>query len=211
MLNDCLLFIFDLDGTLYSKDREKNYYRELQKLRKRFIAKTLGVPLKEADRILAGLISNYGENIDITLETEYGVPKPRYYAETAGSVPVEDIISYDPKLRCILCQIDSTKSVLTNAPSVWAEKAIGQLGIADQFGLVMTCDDGIVKPQEEAFLRVCRGAAVEPKRAIAVGDNPQRDLYVPRKLGMKTVSVGVFDTNADFFIDSIYGLPEILR
>lgn len=64
------------------------------------------------------------------------------------------------------------------------------LGLDDWFETVLvTHDRSFSKLDEEAFTRPLDELSVDPGDAVYVGDNPLRDVAVPRQLGMFTVHV----------------------
>jgi len=100
---------------------------------------------------------------------------------------------------------------LTSAPKVWAESVLEYLGLPQYRYDIFTGEPDIRKPNPLAFQQVCDFYNVLPENCISVGDQIRTDILPAKSLGMKTVLVGSKSDEADFCIDTIEQLPELVR
>ncbi len=64
-------------------------------------------------------------------------------------------------------------------------------GLADLFDAsVLSCRDGVVKPQAEAYVLLCQRLDLPPEQVLLVGDSLANDVLAPAALGMPVARVG---------------------
>lgn len=64
-------------------------------------------------------------------------------------------------------------------------------GLADLFDAsVLSCRDGVVKPQPEAYRLLCQRLELPPEEVLLVGDSLANDVRAPAALGMPAALVG---------------------
>ena len=69
-----------------------------------------------------------------------------------------------------------------------SEKRLEEWGILKYFSVVIaSAEEGVVKPDNEIFLRALNRADCEPENAVMVGDRLDNDIVPANKIGMKTV------------------------
>jgi HAD superfamily hydrolase (TIGR01549 family) len=74
--------------------------------------------------------------------------------------------------------------LLSNLPSPHREP-INRLGLRPYFdALVLSCEEGLVKPETEIFQRACQRLAVPADRSLMVGDSVILDMQGARKAGL---------------------------
>jgi len=78
-------------------------------------------------------------------------------------------------------------AVVSDAPRFEAWLRICSLGLQHMFELVLTIDDtGHRKPSPEPFRMALEQLAVEPERAVMIGDWPERDMRGAGAMGIRT-------------------------
>jgi HAD superfamily hydrolase (TIGR02253 family) len=109
-------------------------------------------------------------------------------------------------------------AVVSDAPAREAWLRLSYLNFHHIFDHVVTFEDtGQRKPHEAPFRRALELLKVEPAEALMVGDWEERDVVGAAKVGMKTVfarygdTFGTVDSNADFEVDDIAELIEVVR
>ena len=198
--------IYDIDDTLYPINRKRNI--DLEKRREDFIVCKIG---NDPEIVLERIKMIYGDSVDVGLEREYGISKKEYY-DNVWSMEPENYMQCDNKLRNIISLIsrDFLQICLTSAPDIWARRVLEYLKIYDLFKEIKTCDSGILKPEKRAFLE-WKTFELQPSESIAVGNDYDNDLLIPKELGMTTIMVGLTDSRADFSIDEICDIQRILE
>ncbi len=109
-------------------------------------------------------------------------------------------------------------AVVSDAPVREAWLRLTYLNFHHIFDHVVTFEDtGQRKPHEAPFRRALELLQVEPGEALMIGDWAERDVVGAAKVGMKTVfarygdTFGTVESNADFEIDDIAELIEVVR
>lgn len=204
-------FIFDLDGTLY---RFKNnttfstssFYTDIKKNIFSFLASDIGIPLEQLEETFTKLKQDYGEQISIAVEKEFGIDRARYFFQTWNLDPQQYI---DPtnEPRIMLEQVQGNFAILTNAPRIWAERALRFLNVYDLAkDCLFTGEPDVRKPSPEAFQHVGEFLGVPFDHIYSIGDQIHSDILPPKSLGMKTVFIGKEAEEADYCISSLSDL-----
>lgn len=110
-------------------------------------------------------------------------------------------------------------AIVTDAPRDKAWQRLILSGLDGHFYPVVTfTDTGQHKPSPKPFARACELLHINPKDAVFVGDNPERDIIGAKKAGMLTVlaKYGCIGYNeemdvADFSINKFEDLAKILE
>jgi putative hydrolase of the HAD superfamily len=90
-------------------------------------------------------------------------------------------------------------AVVSDAPRFEAWLRLCYLGLHHTFDLVLTFDDtGHRKPRPEPFLAALERLGVEPRRAVMIGDWPERDIQGGRAVGLHTVYARYGDKEYEF-------------
>lgn len=86
--------------------------------------------------------------------------------------------------------------LVSNLASAYKEP-LERFELAPLFDAVaFSCDEGVVKPEKQMYLDVCRRLGVEPSQALFVGDSAANDVAAPEELGMLTAGIGVGGADA---------------
>ncbi len=78
------------------------------------------------------------------------------------------------------------------------------------FNAVITCDDvKVMKPNKKYYLTAFKRLKVRPEECIAIGDDYERDLRIPKSLGCTTIIYGS-NSNADYCFSDYRKLPALV-
>lgn len=205
-----------MDGTLYRfKDSETFIHSSLSKAIKKnifeFLAGTLKVPSSDIANIYQQLKERYDGHISLGIEKEYGIDRKIYFNNTWNIDPT-DFIDKRQSPRAILLPFINRFAILTEAPMIWAEAVLKHLDIFDLVdGRIFTGDSMIRKPSIEAFLNIKNLLDDGAAQIYSVGDQEETDILPAKKIGLKTIKIGLGQTTADYQINSIHDLPKIVK
>jgi putative hydrolase of the HAD superfamily len=78
--------------------------------------------------------------------------------------------------------------VVTNGPGFRQRRKIAALGLADAFDAILVSEEeGVCKPEAELFRRALARCGVAPHEALFVGDHPIADVEGAHRAGLKAV------------------------
>jgi putative hydrolase of the HAD superfamily len=78
--------------------------------------------------------------------------------------------------------------IVTNGPSRTQRRKIATLGLADSFDAILVSgEEGVHKPDAELFRRALARCGVAPHEALFVGDHPIADIAGAHRAGLKAV------------------------
>ncbi len=217
--------IFDLDNTLIDFMRIKK--SSVEAAVTAMISAGLDMSKDDATKVLYELYDEYGieyqEIFQKFLEKVHS--KVDYRILAAGIVAYRKLqsglLEPYPKVIPTLMRLKEAGlklAILSDAPRLKAWIRLTEMRIADFFDVVVTLDDtGMLKPSSVPFRKVLKELGVQPEDAMMVGDNPGRDINGAKDAGMATVfarygsTKEVADSGADFDINSIDELPNVIR
>ena len=212
--------IIDLDGTLYTFKGSKegtfstsDFYRDLQRVIRRYIAKILSLSDDDASRVIRTIDKEYAGEISIGFEQTYGIDRYEYYEQTWGSMRPEQYITAQPGLKKSLEPYTGRAVLLTAAPRVWADKVLTLLGLTDIFGdRIITGEPDIRKPGAEVFEQARTLLDAGYSSITSIGDQEYSDIAPAKALGMNTIIInitqGCADQRANTIVDALSLLEE---
>ncbi len=216
MKNAKKVAIFDMDGTLYqfsggSTFLQSPFGRAIQQNVRRLIANEFGLDGVRADERYRQLYAQFSGEMSLALEREAGIKRVRFFDETWNLDPAEFIV-VEPGLREALLSIGAEPALLSAAPRVWVDRALGYMGIADVFGdRIFTGEPDIRKPSPLAFQQVLDDRRADAAYAISIGDQDPTDIIPAQLLGMATVRIGAGETVADLQAATVVDAIALLR
>lgn len=176
-----------------------------------FIQEKLGFPVTQVSTLRESLFHKYGTTLR-GLQLEYNID-PIEYLDFVHQVPIEDLVSPDPRLQQQLAGFAIPKWIFTNASRQHALRVMHRLRIETTItGIIDILDiSPYCKPMPEAFtLAVEKSGALSPGECILVDDSP-RNLTTARQMGMFTIQVGNQPhLDAHEQIETIHDLPSVL-
>ncbi len=89
-------------------------------------------------------------------------------------------------------------------------ESLDRLGLSEYFdAVVISADEGLVKPHPELFRTAARRLKLEPAEVLFVGDNPRADIAGAAAVGMRTAHITEHISGAYFFEDPAENEAEI--
>ena len=193
---------FDVDDTLFSTTRFGRRARAggIDAMRRLGLRGGRRALIAELEEVVAEFTSNYGQHFQKLL----GRIPARW---TAGLNPVVLVAAavaayHDAKVRALAPYPDVRQvlprlaaaglrlGIITDGLAVKQAEKIVRLGVLpylDPRGILISDQVGIGKPNPKLFLRACRALRVLPRRAVYVGDHPEKDMDPAKAVGMITV------------------------
>jgi putative hydrolase of the HAD superfamily len=208
---------FDLDDTLYPQD--SGLWEAMGKRIHDYITQRLGVSQAEAKSLRAQYLRGFGTTLN-GLMANHQID-PLDYLRFVHDIPIEEMLSPDPGLQEMLSALPQQKIIFTNAYREHAGRVLSQLGVSDQFDLIIDIIslEYHNKPHVEAYRRALEIAAEQDGHACLIVDDRSVNLEPAAGLGMTTVLVGDRDRDGtyepDYHISKINalaeGVPELRR
>jgi len=184
--DDRLIAWFDIDNTLYSASSNISHAMGTR-IHAYFV--NLGLSHEEASELHMKYYTQYGLALR-GLTRHHDVDPLDFDRKCDGSLPLEDMISYDPSLRKLFQDIDRTKVrvwALTNAYRPHAERVLRILKLDDLVDGLVYCDyevkNFVCKPEPEYYRMAMKKANVsDPSRCYFIDDN-RKNVDAARELG----------------------------
>lgn len=209
------LIILDLDGTLYNFDNSDSmnftssrFYGEIKKRVCTFLSKRLGITEDSTRELYESVKTEFNGEVSLGLESKFGIDRYEFFGETWNLDP-DQFIQRANRLPLIQ-SLNGTTTFLTSAPRVWASEVLKYLNLEGYQDRLFTGEPNIRKPNPLIFRQICDSFGFSPLEAISVGDQLATDITPARSLGMKTVLVRGNSAKADYCINSVDELPELL-
>lgn len=206
--------IFDLDGTLYKLPiggfGRSRLYEDIRKKAYKYIGSSLEVDSNEAASLYEYILEKYDGEVSLGLETEYGMDRYDYFGSTWNLDPA----NYIEPAQAIeeMTRFTGNALLLTAAPRVWAERALGYLGLTSIFDdLIITGEPDIRKPDPAVFRQAASLLGTFPENIISVGDQNYSDILPAKNLGMTTILIGGDRQDADFKADDLADAINIIK
>jgi len=175
--DDHLVVFFDIDNTLYSSSSQ---IAQAMGVRIHAYFVSLGLSDEEASELHLQYYTQYGLAAR-GLRRHHGVDPLDFDAKCDATLPLETMLSPDPRTRKLLEDIDRSKCrvwALTNAYKTHAERVLQILDLRDQIEGVVFCDYGedtedfSCKPDPGFYHKAMDQAGVrDPTKCLFVDDN----------------------------------------
>ncbi|KAL6776209.1 hypothetical protein ACKKBG_A20270 [Auxenochlorella protothecoides x Auxenochlorella symbiontica] len=217
--------LLDLDDTLYDVPAMK---AQVAANIQAYMVKYLGVPQEEVYDLCFKCYMQYGTTMAGLVAQGYKIDADHWHAEVHHSLPYEQYLRRDAKLRSMLQRIPLPKYIFTNADRKHARICLDLLGVADCFQGVVAFEDVqaaaaargwarhgrpvVCKPEHQAYLLALEATGLHPART-GWFDDSTRNVAAGKRLGMFTVLVGrigVEGAGADVQLASIHDMPAAL-
>ncbi|MBE6051244.1 MAG: pyrimidine 5'-nucleotidase [Clostridium sp.] len=204
------IFCFDLDNTLYLP--QKRILELVDNNIKRFIYEKFKYNSDEIYELRKGYDEKYGSTLMGLIKEKY--IDPLEYLKYIHDIDSRYLPEYDQKLRSMLEKLDGKIILITNSYKEYAIRLLKHIGIYDLFDNIFDIVDMdyFYKSYPGSYLKVLKKINVTPDKCIMFDDS-WRQLSSAKNIGMTTVLVGkhIYKSNADFNIENIYKLPDILE
>ncbi|KAF8076490.1 pyrimidine 5-nucleotidase [Lyophyllum atratum] len=174
-IDDRAIVWFDIDNTLYSASSKISHAMG-ERIHAYFVS--LGLSHEEASELHLRYYTQYGLALR-GLTRHHDIDPLDFDRRCDGSLPLEDMIQYDPSVRKLFEDIDRSKVkvwALTNAYRPHAERVLRILGLDDLLDGLVYCDyqvkDFSCKPEPEFYQMAMKKANVsDPSKCYFIDDN----------------------------------------
>ncbi|KAI0053003.1 pyrimidine 5-nucleotidase [Auriscalpium vulgare] len=188
--DDRIIVFFDIDNTLYSASSKIAHAMGVR-IHAYFIS--LGLDESEANELHLKYYTQYGLAVR-GLVRHHNVDPLDFDEKCDGSLPLEDMLKPDPRLRQLFQDIDRSKArvwALTNAYRPHAERVLRILNLHDQVEGLIFCDyrepNFVCKPEREYYVQAMEKAGVrDPARCFFVDDS-RGNIEGSRRVGWQRV------------------------
>ncbi|KAL4076075.1 pyrimidine 5-nucleotidase [Scleroderma citrinum] len=177
---------FDIDNTLYSAGT-----RISQVMGKRIHAYfvSMGLHEEEASELHLKYYKEYGLALR-GLTRHHKIDPLDFDEKCDGTLPLEDLIRPDPKLRSLFEDLDRTKVrvwALTNAYKNHANRVLNILNIRDQIEGLVYCDyeqpNFTCKPEADYYHDAMRQAGISDTSKCLFVDDSKQNVISAKRLG----------------------------
>jgi putative hydrolase of the HAD superfamily len=206
---------FDLDDTLYpsssglwtaTRERINAYMRE-----------RMGFPPEQTELLRGKYFVEYGTTLR-GLQANYQVDMDDYLA-FIYDMPLDVHLQSNPELRSIIEALPARKFIFTNADRLYADRALGILGLQDCFEDILDVHTiaPYCKPMVGSFELALQAAGSPDPHTCAMLDDQARITRVARSLGIFSILVGTEATGeaanevADALLLNWTDLPGLLE
>jgi putative hydrolase of the HAD superfamily len=207
---------FDLDETLYPS--RSGLMAGMGKLMSRYMEERLGMPPTEVLTLRKHYYHTYGTTMR-GLQLHHGTD-PEDYLAYVHDIPLEDYIGPNDELDSVLAEIETEKTIFTNASAEHARRVLKVLGIERHFSRIIDvrATGYIAKPDPVAYQRALAISGAEGGECLLVDDRVP-NLAPAKELGMITVLVSEDETGSqqnpsqgvDFVIGEVAEIGEVMR
>lgn len=208
--------IFDLDDTLYRRDR--GLMTQVGQRIHRWLRDRMGLTREEATLLRREYYVRYGTTLG-GLIAKHDVDVDDYL-RFVHDIPVSDYIDSNPALAEMIDSIPLRRVVYSNATTEYCWRVLGVLGVADLFEQVIGIEEvGFRnKPYRDAYEQALSLFGARGPECIMVEDSA-RNLLPAKALGMTTVLVdevgatklvGVPHQVADYVLRDVLDLGPVV-
>ncbi len=178
-------WIFDLDNTLYTGDAD--FFRQIELKITDYIARYLALHPQKAWHLQKEYLAEYGTSLSGMMAV-HGMD-PADFLDYVHDVGL-DTLSPNPALREAIKALPGRKFIYTNGSRGHARNVATHLKLYDLFDGNFGVEDAdyTPKPKPEGYHIFNKRFKIDPTTAIFFEDS-QRNLDVPKAMGMKTVLV----------------------
>lgn len=205
------VWLFDLDNTLH--DANPHIFPAMSQAMLDYVAEKVGVGETAARALRDEYWQRYGATLT-GLVRHHGIDPHDFLARTHDFLDdLPRMLVFEPGLRHALERLPGRKILFSNAPRLYVEAVLTQIGIRRQFDSLWTIERlrFVPKPHLAAFRRLLRAERLNPRRCIFVEDSPA-NLRAAKRLGMKTVLVAPAvraPAYVDILVKSVLELPRL--
>lgn len=185
LFRDAHAWVFDLDNTLYPPSAR--LFDQIERKMTGYVARLLGVPEAEADRLRAAWWRAHGTTLAGLMKEHGADPEP--YLDEVHDIDLSGLAP-DPSLAAAIAALPGRKIVYTNGSRGHADRVLRARGLTGLFAARYGIEDAgfTPKPERSAFERVFAADGLAARGAAMVEDDP-RNLAAPREMGMRTLWV----------------------
>lgn len=196
--------LFDLDDTLYPT--QSGVWSLIREKIDSYMVSRLKYEYEEVASARENLFRKYGTTLR-GLQAVHNI-NSRDYLDYVHDVPIESLITRNPKLNQLLDQIPQKKIIFTNADRTHAKRVCQALGIEHHFHQIIDIIDvdPYCKPMPRAFEKAFEILSIEDPRTVLLLDDSAANIQTAKSFGMHTVRINHHDpmnTTSDMEIAKI--------
>ena len=192
------IIIFDQDGTLYPKNHK--LYRDTRKLTKKWISKSLKIPLEDVEKIYKELAIQY-PNPYIGFQS-LGLSVEEYMNNVFDKIEPENYLQYNLIIHDYFQNSKCKKILITFASPKYTKKLQKKLEIEEFYDEILYVKDFKSYNKKECYEEIVNKYKVNNKEILVIGDSYVNDIKPAIELGCQTIFIsqnGDFD-NIESFI-----------
>jgi len=176
-------WVIDLDNTLYHA--EKNLFPQIDQRISGYLARFLGIPAEEAQRLQKQYWREYGTTLKGIMTLHEADPQP--YLDFVHDIDLSDLAP-DPELDLLLAELPGEKIIFTNGSAKHAENVMAKLEVSHHFRAIFDIRAAQFRPKPDPapYADLVRQLDIRADRACMV-DDMAGNLAPAHGLGMKTV------------------------
>lgn len=225
--------LFDIDDTLFSTTAFAQTARRnaIQAMMAHGLRGKEEELLKELREVISEFSTNYEHHFDKLLlrlpRASEGINRAILVAAAVGAyhdTKFRELKVYDDVaevLRELRAKTKIRLGIITAGLEVKQAEKIVRLGIyehLDPKAIFISDRIGISKPNVKLYQRACEEMGLAPQEIMYIGDNPENDIFPPKKLGMITCwhrrvtkySLSASQPQPDYQIRNFHELRDIL-
>lgn len=185
-LSSISTWVFDLDNTLYHPSAR--LFDQIEVRMEDCICDHLGISRTDASKLRAKYWKTYGTTLRGLMEEHALEPEP--FLDAVHDIDLSHL-EPDPTLAAAIAALPGRKIIYTNGSRKHAEGVTLARGLSDVFDAMYGVEHAnyVPKPRAEAFAEIIRKDGFAPEKA-AMFEDEERNLEVPKALGMATILVG---------------------
>ena len=206
--------LFDVDGTFYKLNngfRSSSIYREMRQRTIAFLSTTLKISEQKAEEEYERILKEYDQQLSIGFEKEFNISRTDYF-NYAWDIDPRKHIEENENLQDIFKIISEKYSIylVSDAPLVWIKRVNSFFGIERYIKRICSGESDTRKVFGNRFTELIKELNVLPTDCTMVGDNEKEDILKAKEIGMNTIYVGDKESVAEFTINNINKIGEIL-
>ena len=189
-------FVFDLDYTLYD---EIQFFNSGMKDVSEYVSKKFNIPANEVYEFCMESVKKEGRGKTYNhLCEEYNLEEdPMNLVEVYRSTrPKLQLYEEAKEVLSLLKNEGKLIGVITDGNAVVQEAKVRLLGLFEIIdalvlpdALVINGETHLTKPNPVVYEECLKKLGVKPEEAVYIGDNPSKDFWGAKKIGMKTIQV----------------------
>jgi len=186
--------VFDLDDTLYSLDRHRDYH-----LRRAWAPWLASLAVDHADMVIADAVRErifFRDMPDFLHARGVSSETNHLLCQRSRDAWFADLM-FDDGVEALLHRLNARfrLALITNGPS-WTQRAkIEQLQLHRWFEcMVVSGEFGADKPDPQIFAHVLRTLMIPASQAVMIGDNPEADIRGAQAVGMSAIWIAQHHT-----------------
>ncbi len=214
IFSDIKLVGFDLDSTLYQNNPKIDERISLEIAKKVLEYKPELLNLGNAKRLCDNLYAEVGSRTQSLRNLSF--PNAgEMINECISRADITDLIKPDDKIAKLLDKIHENYKtfLITSAITNQAIPRLKKLGIEEKvFDYAIFGDSALPNKKLDGsiFSYFLNMSGYSAQEHVYIGDNLKTDILPPRSLGMKTIAVGKNLKEADFSVERIYDIENLL-